>query len=119
MGSVPDRPGTKVGEDAPAAEEDDVVHGSQTQVFSRPKLEDVADAELALSLVKAEKLVGAEEGRKRGERLHDDVAADDDGEDQLSEEALDNPWVDRLCAHQELCRQAQLPQEEAEEFDTL
>jgi len=74
---------------------------------------------VTLSFNQAEKLIGAEECRKCRERLHNNVAADNDREYKLLKEPLYHPWIDCLCTHQELRGQAKLAQEEAKEFDTF
>ena len=88
-----------MGEYCPATEENEVVHGGETQVFASPKLQAVFEADVALSLVEAKELVGAKECRQGCESFHDDVATDNNRENQLLEEALDHPWIDRLGAH--------------------
>ena len=72
-----------------------------------------------MCLVQAKELVSAKEAGNGRENLHDDVAADDDRENQLLEEALDDPRIDSLGAHEELRRDAQLAEEVAEEFDAF
>lgn len=109
-------------ENGPSGKENEVVHWSEAEILSGVEFEDIGDADVPLGLIQREELVGAEEGRKGCECFHDDIAADDDCEDKLLEEALDHPWVDRLSAHEELGCQAQLAQEEAEElasFDSI
>lgn len=90
-------------ENSPANEEDEVVHGGKAQILAAPELQDIRELELALSFVQTEELIGAKEGWKSCESLHDDVAAHYNGENDLLEEAFDHPGIYRLGAHQELC----------------
>ena len=116
---VPDRAGTELGEDAPPTKEDKVVHGCKAKVFTRPKLQNIFHCQFTLGMVKAEQLVGAKKSRERSECFHDQIATDYNRKDNLGEEFLNHPWVDRLSAHKKLCSDAELAQEEAEEFDTF
>ena len=106
-------------ENGPSAEEDEVVNRGQSQVLAAIELHDVFEAKIALGLIETEQLVCAKEARDCGENLHHYIAADNDCEDELLEEALNDPRVDRLGAHKELCSDAELSKEVAEEFDSL
>ena len=119
VGSVPDRACTQVGEDSPSTEEDEVVHGGEAEVLACVELQAILNSQMTLSLIELKELVGAKESRDCSESLHHDVAANDDSKDELLEEALDHPRVDRLRAHQELGCDTQLPKEEAKEFYTF
>ena len=106
--------------DCPSAKENEVVHGCQAKILTPPELRNISEGKATcLHLAELEKFVGAKEGRKRGEGLHDNVTADDDGEQPFLKETPNHPRVNRLGAHQELSCDASLAEEVAEEFKAL
>ena len=115
----PDWPSTQMWKDGPPAEEDQIVHGSEAEIFAPPELQAILETDVALRLIQREELVCTQECRKEGEGFHDDASTENDCKEELLEELIDNPRIDSLCAHHELRSDTELGQEEAKELGAL
>jgi len=115
----PDRSSAHVRENSPPHKEAYVVDWGKSKVFPRIELQHILHTDVALGLIEAKQLIGAQKGRKVGEHVHDHVRTDHNGENQLLKEALDHPRIDSLCAHEKLGCDAQLTEEVAKKFDSF